>query len=809
MNRRVFGMERWFFVRIYPMIVNANHIKKLFLTVKIVLLTGKNQSMCSIRTLALYTLFCLVACWWPNSAKAAHIVGGELTYECLGYTNGDSLSNSRRYRFVMKVYRDNLGGGALFDGPGSPIDLHVTLYRGDTQIGVLLTRPNGPISPVVITEIDPNVGNPCLIVPPNVGVEEGVFEWELDLPIVDEAYTITYQRCCRNNTISNISDPGGSGSTYFIEISPLAQQTCNSSPTFDNFPPIVLCANEPFELDMSGTDKDGDLLVYSLCTPVLGGGNNVGPLATQPNGVAPDPDLPPPYTPVSFLAPTYTAQTPLGTNSILNYNSVSGLLSGQPENIGQFVVGICIEEYRNGILLSTVRRDFQFNVTFCENTVNADLREDAIDEFGNFVLNFCGDTEVEIVNESTQLQYITDYLWKLKPPTGDTIFTNTRNGNFTVPELGTYEGTMIVNPNSLANCSDTAYFELNIFPEVTADFNFAYDTCVAGPVEFTDLSTVAADNVITRWDWSFGDGNNSNQQNPDHRYQTAGNLPVRLLVEDNNACTDEITKPINYFPVPPLLIISPSAARSCVPDSILFTNLSVPITEEYDIEWDFGDGGTSDEISPIHSYETEGVFDVYVAITSPIGCFTDTLFPQLIQMDPSPVAGFRYSPEEVGNLRPEVSIFDESSEAISWFYQIGDEYSTRQREFDYTFRDTGVYEITQIVTHPSGCQDSLTQLVDVVPQFTFYMPNAFSPNGDGLNDKVAPKAILFGARSYQLRIWNRWGQNVFETTDPDEAWDGTSDGRQPAPGGVYLYDAQVVNSRNEIFEYRGTITLIR
>lgn len=765
--------------------------------------------MCLTRTLVFGTLLSLLAFLIPHSAEAAHIVGGEMTYECLGYTNGDSLSNSRRYRFTMKVYRDSQGGGALFDGPNSSVDLNITLFRGDTRIGILVTQPNGPVAPVVITEIDPNVGNPCLIVPPNVRVEEGVFTWELDLPIVDEAYTITYQRCCRNNTISNIVDPAGSGSTYFIEISPLAQQTCNSSPTFDNFPPIVLCADEPFELEMGGTDQDGDLLVYSLCTPVLGGGNNVGPLANSPTGVAPNPDLPPPYTPVSFLAPNYTAQTPLGSNSILNYNSVTGLLSGRPANIGQFVVGICIEEYRDGVLLSTVRRDFQFNVTFCENTVQADLREDAIDEFGNFVLNFCGDTEVTIVNESTQLQYITEYLWKLKPPSGDTIFADARNGSFSVPELGTYEGTMIVNPNSLANCSDTAFFELNIFPDLNADFSFAYDTCVAGPVAFTDLSTVDADNVITRWDWGFGDGNNSNQQNPDHRYATAGNLPVSLLIEDNNGCTDELTKPIPYFPVPPLLIISPSAARSCVPDSILFSNLSVPITEEYDIEWDFGDGGTSNEISPFHYYETEGIFDVYVAVTSPIGCFVDTLFPQLIQMDPSPTAGFRISPEEIGNLRPEINVFDESQGAISWQYNIDAEYSTRQREFNYTFRDTGLYKITQIVTHPSGCQDSLTRTIDVVPQFTFYMPNAFSPNGDGLNDKVRPKAILFGVKSYQLRIWNRWGKNVFETDDPDAAWDGTSDGQQPAPGGVYLYDAQVVNSRDELFEYRGTITLIR
>ena len=128
----------------------------------------------------------------------------------------------------------------------------------------------------VIENIPIAESNPCIVPPSGICVESGVYTWTDNLPVINESYTLSYQRCCRNNTISNLINPGDVGSTYTIEITPSAQASCNSSPVFENLPPIVICSNQELEFDFSATDSDGDILVYSLCTPLVGGGNDTG-----------------------------------------------------------------------------------------------------------------------------------------------------------------------------------------------------------------------------------------------------------------------------------------------------------------------------------------------------------------------------------------------------------------------------------------------------------------------------------------------------------------------------------------------------
>ncbi|MEZ4986640.1 MAG: PKD domain-containing protein [Saprospiraceae bacterium] len=173
--------------------------------------------------------------------------------------------------------------------------------------------------------------------------------------------------------------------------------------------------------------------------------------------------------------------------------------------------------------------------------------------------------------------------------------------------------------NENTNCGDTATIIVNLYPEIEADFSFVYDTCVADVVTFTDLSQTGAC-CLTGWDWAFGDGQQSTQQNPIHLYNIPGSLPVTLTVRDTNQCEDQITRLLDYFPVPALIVIAPSEVLACEPASIFFDNLSFPIDSTYDIIWTFGDGASSTVISPTHIYDTPGTYTVQVAITSPIGC---------------------------------------------------------------------------------------------------------------------------------------------------------------------------------------------
>ena len=267
---------------------------------------------------------------------------------------------------------------------------------------------------------------------------------------------------------------------------------------------------------------------------------------------------------------------------------------------------------------------------------------------------------------------------------------------------------------------------------------------------------------------------------------------------------------IPYFPVPALIIVSPDAFTGCAPGDIFFSNLSAPIDDTYSTVWDFGDGKSSEEVSPTHIFEEDGIFSVSLEITSPIGCQTDTTFTDLIEIEPSPTADFIFSPDNPDNFAPEVTFTDQSSGASRWYWNFNGRATSIEQNPIYAFPDTGAQEVLLIVTHPSGCQDSLIQIVDVTPKVTFFMPNAFTPNDDSVNDIFKGEGFLRGVKSFDMQIWNRWGEMIFQSTDPLEGWDGrVRGGNQQAPEGMYLYFIEVVGPRGEVQEFKGYATLIR
>jgi len=305
-----------------------------------------------------YFIFLLLLFIQP--LKAAHIIGGDLSYTCLGYDD---------YLFTMTLYRDCLGGGADFDsnGGGGTTEATVSVFAGGTLIrNMNLDSPD-------ISEIDLNSSiHPCPSTL-NLCVEQGVYEFIVTVPNFSDTYTITYSRCCRNATISNMLIPGETGMTFTVDIVPEAQDLCNNTPEFIAPPIPIVCVNEPLELDLSATDEDGDELRYSFCAPFLGGGlagsEGNGGEFTDLNGVAPNPEAPPPYIDIDFIAPLYSAENPFGSEAAITIDSTTGIISATPNIIGQFVYGVCVEEYRDNVLLSAIKRDFQLNVVDCDPSV--------------------------------------------------------------------------------------------------------------------------------------------------------------------------------------------------------------------------------------------------------------------------------------------------------------------------------------------------------------------------------------------------------------------------------------------------------
>lgn len=729
------------------------------------------------------------------SGEARHIIGGDVTYICLG--EDPLVPGNNRYAITMTMFRDcNCTNCAGFDSaPGEFTAATVTLYRG--------SNPNPfdafPLDPPVISPVDVNIDNPCLIVPPDVCVEQGVYTFELSLPVVDSSYFIVYQRCCRNNTITNIVDPGDTGATFAGEITPLAQVECNNSPVFNDYPPAVICVNELLVVDASATDSDGDQLVYSLCAPLKGGSDT---------NLAPNPDAPPPYAPVDFLVPTFSPSSPLGGSPGISIDPATGLITGIPPLQGQFVLGICVSEFRNGQLISELRRDIQFNVTFCEDAVVASI--DGPQENGIYQFISCSSTEFNFTNLSENEDVIDVYRWEFYLSDTDTLVLDEKDAVVDFPGPGTYTGLLALNPG-IPDCADSVFLNVTIVPEMTADFSFQYDTCVAGPVEFTDLSDTVGIQLAS-WNWSFDDGETSEERSPDHRYTDPGQFVVTLDIEDIYGCTATTEQLINWQPAPAVLIVAPNRSAGCPELTITLTNLSEPIDQTYQTNWTFGNGQTSGDISPSVLYTEPGQYDVSLSIVSPIGCQIDTIFPDLVTVYPVPTADFSFSPSSGTSFNPEIQFSDRSSDDVRyWKWDFNGLGESRQQNPAFSFPDTGFMRIELIVANETLCADTAAYFLDIAPELTFFLPNAFSPNGDGLNDEFEGTGFLEnGFRQYEMSIWNRWGEQVFQSTNPEISWNGRRNNiGELLPSGVYTYLLAITGPRGSFKTAEGFVTLLR
>jgi hypothetical protein len=403
--------------------------------------------------------------WFSVLVRASHIVGGDIYYDYLGSNN---------YRFFINVYRDCLSSGAGFDSP-----LNLSVYAAGNVLvqNVQVPFPGSSILPVVFN-------NPCVIPPNNICTERAIYTVVLNLPPTNGGYTIAYQRCCRGPNISNLVNPDDTGFTLFCRV-PGAEtgMTANSSPRFTNYPPLLLCNNEDLVFNHSATDPDGDQLIYSLVQP------SAGATAFNP---APNPSPPPPYAPVQWAAGHSTAN-PLGPGASITIDPNTGLLNASPNLTGLFVVGIKVDEYRNGVLLNSTIRDFLFRVFNCNLQLEAILPEQ--EDLPGFV-SYCQGLTINFENNSYGG---TNYAWDFGVPGTNTDVSTLFEPTYTYPAPGVYEAMLVVNPGW--PCTDTAYIDINVNNELEVTFDFEDSLCIFGNSFEFAASSNAPLNINYSWDF--------------------------------------------------------------------------------------------------------------------------------------------------------------------------------------------------------------------------------------------------------------------------------------------------------------------
>ncbi len=350
----------------------------------------------------------------PFFGYSTHIIGGELNYKCLG---------GNQYQITLTVYRDCYNGVPPFDDPAA-----VGIFDVNN---VLVTTVY--LNFLGSTKVPPTVSqtNPCVQVPTNVCTEVAKYVGTVTLAPRAGGYQLAYQRCCRNSIINNLVNPGNTGATYYAHI-PDQSIACNSNPVYKNYPPLFVCANNQLTFDHSATDFEGDSLVYSLCAPLDG--------ASTGNS-QPQPPNAPPYNFVTFQAP-YSATDPMG-GIPLTIDPKTGMMTGTPQTLGTYVVGICVDEYRKGVYISTTKRDFQFNVVNCQPDVYAAA--------ASYTSN-CTNHTVTFTNKSTGS---TSFSWYFGDPTTLADSSNLTNPTYTYPATGTYTVTLIAYSSKSAACNDT------------------------------------------------------------------------------------------------------------------------------------------------------------------------------------------------------------------------------------------------------------------------------------------------------------------------------------------------------------------
>lgn len=718
--------------------------------------------------------------------SAWHIIGGNISYTCTGNNN---------YKIRLTVYRDcTTDQGADFDDPA-----YIYIYNSNN--GSVFRKNAVRITNFI--KLNPETSNPCIVNIPQVCVERGYYEFTINLPPTVSGYDITYQRCCRNSTISNINNPSELGATYTAHVPSLNLANCNNSPEFNNFPPIIICAQNALSFDHSATDSDGDILRYEICYP-LEGASTACPQPGHQNCCSNSggciESLPPPYIKIPYRSP-YSISNPL-SGTPLQIDSITGLLTGIPGRIGQFVVGICVKEYRNGVQIGSYQRDFQFNVADCDRGIKGIIQADSV-LFVNgkylYKIKNCGPT-IDFRNLS---EGANNFFWNFGDPTTLADTSVLKNPSYTYNTVGTYNVTMVAEPS--LDCRDTMFAELSILPELRSDYTFPPINCNTSIIPFTDQSFSAIGNTLS-WNWDFGDGTLSTLQNPSHAYNEAGTYAVTLGVTDINNCKAGKTQFIDFYPA--LDVNFNVDTTSCLP-LVFKAPLIEGLNNAYTIVWQFGTGDTSHAVQPIYTYKNAGNFDLKFYVNSPIGCSDSVILNNAIHVIDIPKSNFNYSPLKFTQTIREIFLENISVDDVNWQWKINGVIFSNLENPNYTFPDTGKYEICLKVSNNLSCEDSICKIIYVQSYFNYFLPNAFSPNEDK-NNIYRGVGDFYAIKKFDMKIYNRWGEIIFESTNPNEGWNGRKNNTGiEVPAGVYVCIVNITDDKNEKYVFKSNATVIR
>lgn len=344
----------------------------------------------------------------------------------------------------------------------------------------------------------------------------------------------------------------------------------------------------------------------------------------------------------------------------------------------------------------------------------------------------------------------------------------------------------------LVTVNDINMITLNTVPDTTI--------CEGGQYLISANVTGGIGNYVYNWNNSLGQG-----QGP---FAVSPLSNTNYIVTVTDVCGNSINKSVlvNVNPLPSILLQSQNKT-ACGAVKINLTNNSVnPTGTTY--FWNFGDNTSSTQETPEKIYTQTGIYNVTLTVTSSQGCTNTGQTIVNITVNPKPVAQFDYSPSELTMLDPEVHFDNYSSDANFYAWTFGDGATSNVLNPIHKYATDGSYLVTLIASNTYGCKDTASKELLIEPEYSFYIPNAFTPNNDGDNDIFT--AIGEEIENFNMQIFNRWGEIVYETSDLDNGWDGTTKGgNELAMAGTYVYSIQLKDWQGLHHKFTGKVTLLK
>lgn len=466
-------------------------------------------------------LLTILLLFFASAGFARHLKGGFFTYTYLSKT-----ATTIRYQVTLTIYMECNASGQQVDGT-----VNFTFFNINT--GQLYIN-----KPVTLTRqylLQKGTDEQCI-----TGDQREcyykivIYELaEIDLPITAQGHTVSFQRCCRIEGINNILGSGEIGNTYSINIPGTAtapNAEMNNSARFLINDTVVICGGTEFEYPFLAQDPDGDRLQYEFCDAWIGAStNDPGPAQA----------LAPPYGVVPYQTGFYGG-APLGNNVTIDPNTglIKGIAPGAP---GEYVVTVCVSEFRGNTLIATTRKELHIKIGNCV-PIRASLNPEYINCDG-YTLTF---------QNNAASNDIQTYSWDFGNPSVSNDVSDLPVDSYTYPDTGIYTIKLVVN-RGLA-CSDSATALAKVYPGFEPDFDFA-GVCVNKPTRFTDQTT-AVYGAVNSWSWDFGitttNSDISSNQNPTYTYSSMAPYSVRLIVTSTKGCRDTVIKTIDIIDRPPI-----------------------------------------------------------------------------------------------------------------------------------------------------------------------------------------------------------------------------------------------------------------